>query len=712
MTHPTQAVTVALLVLTQGGPASSPGAACGAPPASLVRAQQPVSEVETRPVQATTRPAEPQALRTRLESLKARIWPKADTSQQIHSPAGGVIATGRGFHGWLWDAESGELLFRLPASREEPGSGFQELTFDRTGRYVKGREHDGALSVWETQTGAFLGSPDQVLDAARQVIEWNAESKPEPWVMLDGRDASRERLRSPSPLEPRQIATACAASAYAILLSDERLLVVDPDTERATQVRRFEPGSGVRLVGCVSNAPDHTLVFVCERYGRRLGVVDLQPEQPQLCWLAEPTARDGWTDLVQVACGRGGLHWLLLEGGAVLRWEGGSSAVLEDIAVGIRAIAAPAQGDALYCLTAQGAVLRCSDTGSSPQQILARDPERTALAVSPDGRSLACGRLGGRVELWDLVSGKLQANLAPAPGDAGFEDLLPGSRVEWLTFSASGERLAIACEPLGLRLVWDPRRGRELWSDLQSYGVYFSTCFSCSEEQLLAGASDSGSLVLDAQTGEVLLSAGHYPMLPLARGRALVQDWYGVLLLDELRTPRSVDFRLRMDWPADRRLTLDGEGRLEIDRSLCESVQVTLGRESYPLACFLPARDTSGTGASSQRVEFDLDELVPPPVSIVAIEPFASELECAGKCLDVTVDTSGAAPPERFVAVYESGLRRTAALLDCTPTPNGGLRSRVRIERPTPAGGRSIKLIALAADGRPSRPARLCVRFR
>jgi hypothetical protein len=72
----------------------------------------------------------------------------------------------------------------------------------------------------------------------------------------------------------------------------------------------------------------------------------------------------------------------------------------------------------------------------------------TALAVAPDGRTLALGCGDQAIRLWDLSAGR---ELPPLVGHQG--------PVRALAFTPDGRRL-VSFDPTGLRLTWDARRLR------------------------------------------------------------------------------------------------------------------------------------------------------------------------------------------------------------------------------------------------------------
>ncbi|MEU1129779.1 WD40 repeat domain-containing protein [Streptomyces sp. NPDC005900] len=95
------------------------------------------------------------------------------------------------------------------------------------------------------------------------------------------------------------------------------------------------------------------------------------------------------------------------------------------------------------------------------------DGEIGALAFSPDGEQLAAGTIGGRVALWD---GEVKQNLGSLAGTYGAAR--PGSRAEAVTalaYSPDGRTLAVAGD-LGTLQLWDAASRRPLGGPLPTPG--------------------------------------------------------------------------------------------------------------------------------------------------------------------------------------------------------------------------------------------------
>jgi WD40 repeat protein len=83
-----------------------------------------------------------------------------------------------------------------------------------------------------------------------------------------------------------------------------------------------------------------------------------------------------------------------------------------------------------------------------PVPVVPADAGLTALALAPDGRTLALGGADQAIRLWDLAAGR---ELPPLVGHQG--------PVRALTFTPDGRRL-VSFDPTGVRLTWDARRLR------------------------------------------------------------------------------------------------------------------------------------------------------------------------------------------------------------------------------------------------------------
>lgn len=109
----------------------------------------------------------------------------------------------------------------------------------------------------------------------------------------------------------------------------------------------------------------------------------------------------------------------------------------------------------------------------------------TALAFSTDGARLATAHAEGDVALWEAASGE-QIRLLPHP-DSG------GGAINAVSFSAAGDRLAVADSSGGQITVWDVDRG-EVVQVLTAEPPLIALAFSPDDSLLVAGKSSGQSL--------------------------------------------------------------------------------------------------------------------------------------------------------------------------------------------------------------------------
>lgn len=115
-----------------------------------------------------------------------------------------------------------------------------------------------------------------------------------------------------------------------------------------------------------------------------------------------------------------------------------------------------------------------------------------SVAVSPDGRSILSGGLGGRVTLWDLATGACQELGAP----------LAHNHFVWCVKFSPGGRWAISASSDGRALVWDLANAGERRCVLRHQSWIYTADFSPDEQLIATGSFDGEVKIWDLQSGE------------------------------------------------------------------------------------------------------------------------------------------------------------------------------------------------------------------
>jgi RNA polymerase sigma factor (sigma-70 family) len=455
------------------------------------------------------------------------------------SPDGTRIATVSPELLQIADTATGEPLRRIPlgatATFAVPG-----LAFSPDGRYIVCCLHDRLTAVWLVSTGA------EVLRIANRRFAYSlCQFTPDGKLVLADNDRTR-LLEVPSGKEVgswpvgRMARLTADAKTFA-RVEQERVAVVVGEAETGKVTLRLD-------VSSACNGVEEGLAFSPD--GRKLAVVhdckeiqvwDVPGKSKRMSfplhkeWIerADPYYTVAFTgDGAEVLFGTkpGAVyHWrvatgdelpwlnvpwgfyvrglhLLPDGRTLLATEGGGRVVRWDLKKGQHMGDAPGARPPLRIgLTADGTGLVVGDWSgridlwevASGRLLRTLEPGHdmgsalAALAVSPDGQRLATGEGGGTVRLLRLADGKEERAFPSRRKDGGVS-------IDWLRFTPDGRSLCAGDYGSAVR-VWDVTTGLEVWS-----GESAATAAVSPDGKLLAAARYNEVTIRDAATGMVL----------------------------------------------------------------------------------------------------------------------------------------------------------------------------------------------------------------
>lgn len=161
---------------------------------------------------------------------------------------------------------------------------------------------------------------------------------------------------------------------------------------------------------------------------------------------------------------------------------------------GIKDFAFTPGGERLVTVSSKGAVLvRDSRTGRRLGPRIDHESLVTSFDCSPDGRWIATGTGRGLVRIWDLSSGELLVG--------PLRHRFPVSSVR---FQLEGSRLLTSAR--NSLKIWDARTGRPLGESIRSKGNIWFSQLSADGARLLVQSTAEPVRLLDAQTGQILVS--------------------------------------------------------------------------------------------------------------------------------------------------------------------------------------------------------------
>lgn len=379
----------------------------------------------------------------------------------------------------VWDAESGESLFTIPAAG---ASNLFGVAFTPDGRRVI--TAGTTARIWDAATGAALGS----LAGHTGRVNAVAVSSDGRYLATAGSDRSI-RLSDLSTLALTRVLTGHTASVRSLAFIPGGLRLVSASMDGTARVWDAGTGAGTILI----NQPAHGLQAVAvSSDGSRIAAGG---------WPAAVTVWDPRTRRV-VASLQG--HNALVTAMAFssdgrLLVTGGldGTARVWDIATGIhRVVVIVNDGRAVTAVKFAGpsafltsgnnhrAELWDVDVAQQAQVIAAHDDAVSSLAFSPDGHTLATGSWDGSAKLWRADTGAETARVRHA-----------GGRVQNLVFSPDGKLLTTSGSGPGME-VWDPRTGREVATFADAWNPVFFR-----HARQMIGTIASGLRILDIDDG-------------------------------------------------------------------------------------------------------------------------------------------------------------------------------------------------------------------
>ncbi len=182
----------------------------------------------------------------------------------------------------------------------------------------------------------------------------------------------------------------------------------------------------------------------------------------------------------------------------------------------VRNVVFPLGGRAVAFGGDRESVLRIHDlaTGKELRRVTLKT-NLTALALSPDGKTLAVGEGDGTLRLWEAETGKEVATLSRHTRD-----------IFGLRFSPDGKVLASGSDD-GQLCLWDVATGKLLHEPALHAGGLWAIAFAPDGKTLATGGRDPTLLVWDVATGKVVHqwvapAPGTHTLLFAADGKTLI----------------------------------------------------------------------------------------------------------------------------------------------------------------------------------------------
>lgn len=462
-----------------------------------------------------------------------RLRHEAALRALCYSPDGKMLASG-GYSGVvrLWDAATGREVRKLPAE----SSGTHSLAFTPDGKCLATLTANGRLSVWDVATGRelldlpaekMLGFPDRAL-AISPDGAWLAAGSPEKaisiWEIATGK-------------ETRRLAGHESAVRGLAFSPDGKVLASAGTTGTDGNIRLWDVATGKELPKLDAAAP---FAFTPDGKGlvARTGSFALQLWDLASGKAVHEIVNQRGYPIYTVALSTDGrrLAWVDVKTNAICLWDTVARKEIRRLGGGVTGVIALAFAPDGKTLASGGhdrlVHLWNIETGQELNSWVSHRWMATSVAYFPDGRTVASAS-NQEVWLWDAVTGReirslqgaIALAIAPdgrtlATGSAGKDDYSvilwnPATgqelrrcvghqhRVPSIAFSPDGRQLATGCWDATVRL-WDPATGKELRQLRGHTGIIYLVAFTPDGKTLASSSFDKTIRLWDVATGREL----------------------------------------------------------------------------------------------------------------------------------------------------------------------------------------------------------------
>ncbi|MBN8454117.1 NACHT domain-containing protein [Accumulibacter sp.] len=373
------------------------------------------------------------------------------------------------------------------------------VAFSPDGRRLLSGGVDGALHVWDAESGQWIGAL-----AGHQGAIWSVAFSPDGRSFVSGGEDRMLRLWDSESMREIRVLAGHQGAVKTVAFSPEGEHLLAGSGDGTLRLWDVLSGRPIRAIAGhqggvwrVAFSPD----------GRRW--LSAGDDQTLRLWDAESGQEirsfDGHQGGVSsVAFSPDGCR--VLSGGfdgTLHLWDADSGQPIRRLAnrqTLMWTIAFAPDGGRLVSAGLDG-TLHLWDTQSGPaiRSFAGHDSAVWSVAFSPDGHQLLSGDDDGTLHLWDADSGR---ELRKFVGDQ--------TSVTSVAFAPDGRRLVSGSYDRTLHL-WDAESGKEIRSFASNHGLVWSPVLSSDGCRLLSGSNDGTLCLWDVASGKVIRSfAGHH----------------------------------------------------------------------------------------------------------------------------------------------------------------------------------------------------------